>query len=318
MNRFKNILVVCNPESSHDAPIARALELARRNNARATVLAVTRETPGLLRYLLESAESRAALQAELVERDRQRVESHRDFLLANGIEADARVAIGVEFLEIIRTVIRDGHDLVMVHVDGGAGLRARLVTSTTMHLMRKCPCPVWVVKPVRRKKYARILAAVDVTEGLDGDLRQSLNDRILGLASDFARMDGSELHVVQAWSVYGEGYMEVRGNIDAHALERLRQQTRQLYLDRLTELLQPYDPQGETINRHLSRGEPAEIIIQLAHRLRVDLLIMGTVCRTGVAGFLIGNTAEKVLSEIKCSVLTLKPEGFQSPVTLDQ
>jgi nucleotide-binding universal stress UspA family protein len=43
---------------------------------------------------------------------------------------------------------------------------------------------------------------------------------------------------------------------------------------------------------------------------------MGTVCRTGVTGFLIGNTAEKVLNNVDCSVLTVKPEGFVTPVTL--
>ena len=50
----------------------------------------------------------------------------------------------------------------------------------------------------------------------------------------------------------------------------------------------------------------------------IDLLVMGTVCRTGIAGFLIGNTAEEVLNQVGCSVLTLKPEGFVTPVTLDE
>ena len=44
---------------------------------------------------------------------------------------------------------------------------------------------------------------------------------------------------------------------------------------------------------------------------------MGTVCRTGLAGFFIGNTAENVLNEVNCSVLTVKPEGFITPVTLE-
>ena len=50
---------------------------------------------------------------------------------------------------------------------------------------------------------------------------------------------------------------------------------------------------------------------------QIDLLVMGTVCRTGLAGFIIGNTAEEVLSALNCSVLTVKPEGFVSPVTLE-
>jgi len=49
----------------------------------------------------------------------------------------------------------------------------------------------------------------------------------------------------------------------------------------------------------------------------IDLLVMGTVCRTGIAGFFIGNTAEMILDEVDCSVLTLKPNGFVSPVEID-
>ncbi len=53
-----------------------------------------------------------------------------------------------------------------------------------------------------------------------------------------------------------------------------------------------------------------------ASRERIDLLVMGTVCRTGVPGFLIGNTAESVLQQVDCSVLAVKPEGFVTPVKL--
>lgn len=48
----------------------------------------------------------------------------------------------------------------------------------------------------------------------------------------------------------------------------------------------------------------------------VDLVIMGTLARSGVLGMLIGNTAEEVLDRIQCSVLALKPKGFVSPVRI--
>jgi len=41
---------------------------------------------------------------------------------------------------------------------------------------------------------------------------------------------------------------------------------------------------------------------------------MENVCRTGMAGFFIGSTAENVLQQVNCSMLTVKPEGFVSPV----
>lgn len=47
---------------------------------------------------------------------------------------------------------------------------------------------------------------------------------------------------------------------------------------------------------------------------RADLVVMGTVARTGVAGLIIGNTAEAILEQVNCSVLAIKPAGFKSPV----
>ncbi len=67
---------------------------------------------------------------------------------------------------------------------------------------------------------------------------------------------------------------------------------------------------------HLIEGEPSDSIPELVATKSIDLLVMGTVCRTGIPGFIIGNTAEEVLSQINCSVLTLKPEGFITPVEL--
>jgi nucleotide-binding universal stress UspA family protein len=65
------------------------------------------------------------------------------------------------------------------------------------------------------------------------------------------------------------------------------------------------------------KGEPGDLIPKLAARMEVELIVMGTVSRSGVAGFLIGNTAEMILRRVRCSVLTVKPDGFVTPVRLD-
>ena len=68
---------------------------------------------------------------------------------------------------------------------------------------------------------------------------------------------------------------------------------------------------------HLLKGDAGELIPDLAIQERADLVIMGTVGRTGIAGFFIGNTAEKVLDVVDCSVLTVKPDSFVTPVRLE-
>ena len=64
----------------------------------------------------------------------------------------------------------------------------------------------------------------------------------------------------------------------------------------------------------LRRGEHDDIIPEFVVAEGIDLVVMGTVAQSGIAGMLIGNTAERVLRKLPCSVLAVKPEGFTSPV----
>jgi nucleotide-binding universal stress UspA family protein len=65
------------------------------------------------------------------------------------------------------------------------------------------------------------------------------------------------------------------------------------------------------------RGEPEAVIPQFVVDEGIDLVVMGTVARRGIPGLLIGNTAERILRKLPCSVLAVKPDGFVSPVSLD-
>ncbi len=82
----------------------------------------------------------------------------------------------------------------------------------------------------------------------------------------------------------------------------------------LTEILQRHGVANAKL--HLVKGDPSDAVPKVVTKVQPDLLIMGTICRTGIPGFIIGNTAERVLSAVQCSVLVIKPEGFVSPVTL--
>jgi nucleotide-binding universal stress UspA family protein len=69
---------------------------------------------------------------------------------------------------------------------------------------------------------------------------------------------------------------------------------------------------------HLIKGFAGDVIPELVKEYQIDLVTMGTVGRTGIPGFLMGNTAETILNRINCSVLAIKPEGFVTPVTLEE
>jgi len=67
---------------------------------------------------------------------------------------------------------------------------------------------------------------------------------------------------------------------------------------------------------HLQKSSPRREISALAIKIKADLVVMGTVARTGISGFFMGNTAETIINQLDCSILAIKPQGLETPVTL--
>ncbi|MEM7584958.1 MAG: universal stress protein [Acidobacteriota bacterium] len=312
MQRFKNILAIYNRAVGDEATLRRATLLAKNNGARLTVAEVA-DLPDSLISATDAASRRLA-QTKLDER-----QEHLERLIVSiesqGVEVRAEVLVGTAFLEITRAVLRDHHDLVMMTAEEPKGLRNLLFGSTSMHLMRKCPSPVWVTKPGQSPRYARILAAVETFSS--GEPYDALNKLIMDLAVSLARLEEGELHVVHAWEMTPRDIETSRSEISPTILEQLVRRNREAHGDSVEALLSGYNLEGLKHEVHLQQGEARAVIPRVAMQLGVDVLVMGTVCRTGIPGFFIGNTAEDVLKQVDCSVLTVKPAGFVTPVTLE-
>ncbi len=232
---------------------------------------------------------------------------------ADGIEIKTRAVTGIPFIEVIQEVLQGGHDLVIKSAKGRGGLSSRLFGSTDLHLLRKCPCPVWIIKPSKRKHYARILAAVDPDPSEPANA--GLNKQILELASSLAAREHSELHILHTWFFsYESSLRSGRYKIPKAEVDRMVKGTRNQHKLWLDELLARHEFQEIAVKVHLLKGEPGDIIPAIAHKKRVELIVMGTVARTGIPGFIIGNTAEKALNAVNCSVLAVKPDSFVTPV----
>ena len=315
MKRFQHILYYTDASEGSRAALERAAELALRNRGRLTVLGVVQLPPDL--QLLAPALPAAELWDLALQDLRERLEQFVEPVRKKGLWLDTEVLIGTPFIEIIRHVLHHGHDLVMLNAEGGrGGLKGLFFGSTSLHLMRKCPCPVWVIKPGPHRRFKRILAAVN-PHPCDDD-HPGVSTQIMQLATSLARLEGSELRVVHAWDHPGEEVLRTHGRLPAAEVDQIVRDTGATHESWLNGLLAGYPLSGIPHSVHLLRGEPAEVIIELATKRRTDLIIMGTVAGTGIPGLFIGNTAETVLRQVNCSVLTVKPEGFVTPVRLDQ
>ena len=96
-------------------------------------------------------------------------------------------------------------------------------------------------------------------------------------------------------------------------LEPLHQQQVERAIDRLAQ-----SAQIPKTHRHLQLGHVAPELSALAKQLRAGVVVMGAVSRSGIQRLLVGNTAERVLDDMPCDVLVVKPAGFKSKVFLSK
>jgi universal stress protein E len=311
MQRFKRILFVADGAPGEEAALRRAIGLARDNGATLTVTEVVAAPPPRL-PLFSGEFTPKKLRSLLSEEGRASLERLTAALSGEEVKIKTRVLMGASFVAVVREVLNGKHDLVIKAAEEEQSASALLFGSTDLHLLRKCPCPVWILKSTRAKRYSRILAAVD--PGTDDKRARGLDRRILDLAVSLALLEDSELDIVHVWSLYAERALRSRNVLPQTEIDRLEAQTRDYHRDRLDALLAHYSLDEIKSQVHLIKGEPGAVIPHLAQERRIELIVMGTVARTGIPGVFIGNTAERVLSSVDCSVLAVKPKGFATPI----
>jgi len=310
MKRFKNIVYIANEPGIGSVAFQNALELAISNNAELTVLDV-------IEPMVWSAENQARFGMDLttILRDRRLDElsaltiphCNDNFLIKT------QVAVGTPFLEIIRATLRNRFDLVIKNAEKMPGQFSSTLGPNDQHLVRKCPCPVWIDREQTSHPYQKILAAVDPL----GDEDKGMSRMIMDLALSVEPTGESEVHVVHAWRVAGESSLSSgHGHIPGIHVDHLLAEQEHRHLEALASLVEEYGMRVSDPNVHFEKSDATALITRISRELPADLLVTGTVGRTGIPGFFIGNTAESLMHMLDISVLTVKPKGFVSPVTL--
>ena len=307
MERFRNILFASLGGKDDFAALDRANRLAIANNAKLTLVRVVEDPPLAISYFLSKKHL-----AEFTETTLSQAQSELEELVKktdSSLHVKTKVLIGKSFIELIRSVIENAHDLLVKAKHPSSTENS--LDSTDLHLLRKCPCPVWIIKPNQRKPFGKILIAVDPDPSDPARLR--LHADLLKLGTSLAQRENGKVEVVHAWDLDGESILRSpRFKLGDEKIEEIARGvhlTRQKWLD---DLLVPYLELG--LKGTLVKGPPGPTLVNIIEKKKPDIVVMGTVARSGLPGLFIGNTAEFVLSKISCSILTIKPKGFKSPI----
>lgn len=309
MREFKNIIVGVDlsqtdrfvsdelPPPSVEA-VERAIWLAKQNSARLTFFFALDISAAAQRMIEESDGGKETVLEEADQILQELVAKAN----AAGVNAEIQVKFGKSWYELIRLVLQNNHDLVVAGTRHQTAWQGYLLGSTGIKLLRKCPCPVWITQPQPEEEIKSILVAHDL---------HAVGDIAMDLACSMAELQGSQLHVVHSLDL-----PELNYGLPPDVAQKTSAEFQAKAEQHINSQLANYKF-AKTPQVHIVRDSPEFAILEQVQTYGVELLVMGTVARTGISGFVIGNTAERILPRISCSVLAVKPPEFVCPVSAE-
>ena len=326
MKRFRNLLVGIkfssdrSAETEHadaasaaidrltpscQAAVVQAIELARRSGAHVTLVSVA-ASPAVVDLPLKKQVDRD--QRELLREVRQQMERAVHFVREQGVSASMVIRVGVPWVEITQQILENRHDLVLIGKPHDPALVHLLGGQLGLRLLRKAPCPVWLAATACGK-VAKILCATDFSP---------VADACINLGNSLADYFGAELHVLHTVEYPLERSLWF-AHVPAEYRNEYRLQAFQQAQSHLADCERQFTQTGrKPIRTHLHSSSLTTAIMQTIAEESIDLLVMGTIARGGVGGFLLGNTAERLAGVIPCSLLSLKPVDFLCPIRLPE
>jgi universal stress protein E len=219
-----------------------------------------------------------------------------------GIDARAILVPGDGAFEIIRQVQREGHDLVVVGTHDTRGLQRLLLGGTARTEVHECPCPVWVSKSAAKITPRNILVASDLSP---------LSDEVVRIGLDLGGLADAHTHVLDVIEFPLDRFRSPPGDsLTRQYHTRVRDEAEHA-LHAQTKRSEGHEPRA-TVTIHVADGDgiPDHAIVKFIDDHDIDLLVLGTVARHGLSGFVLGNTAERLLPEVPCALLAIKPADF--------
>ena len=311
MSRYQNMLVAIDPQQDDQPALRRAVYLNQRIGGKIKAFLPIYDFSYEMTTLLSPDERSSMRQGVISQRTEWIREQARAYLDA-GVDIEIKVVWHNRPYEaIIQEVLTHGHDLVLKMAHQHDRLEAVIFTPTDWHLLRKCPCPVWMVKDQPWPEGGKAVVAVNLAS--EEPHHDELNQKLIRETTLLAEMvNHTEVHLVGAYPITPINIAIELPDFDPSVYnDAIRGQ----HLVAMKALRQKFAIREELT--HVAKGLPEEVIPDIAGQLSAGIVVLGTIGRTGLSAAFLGNTAEQVIDHLRCDLLAIKPDDFNSPVTLD-
>ena len=287
----KLLIIADQKGGGHATP--RGLELAHRLGYDVDVAAFIYAP---LKRLKMKVPEQASIKKRLLEDREQEVQKRIDKNVKAGQNARLKVLWEKNIDSWVNRQCASGkYDMV---VKTGSNTDSLVHTSTDWQLLRECPTAVLLVAAKKWHRTRPVLVTLDLSSKVS--TKRKLNDKVLGYGKALAQALGVELEIITAIEI--PTLLSDLDLVDPLAYVRDAMTDIQPQIDKLAAA---HDIPASAF--HCKRGPVEKVITSRAAKVRAQIVVMGTVARSGVTARLLGNTAEKVLRHLKTDVLAIKP-----------
>ncbi|QTL34547.1 universal stress protein UspE [Pseudoalteromonas viridis] len=305
MEQIKRILTVIDPTKQQQNSLDRSISLAQKTGAKITAFLSIYDFSYEMTTMLSREEREAMREAVIKDREAWISELTSGY---QNIDIETKVVWHNRPYEaIIKTVLEHEFDLVIKATHQHDTLKSVIFTPTDWHLIRKCPAPVLLVKDQAWPEKGEILAAVNAVS--DDEQHQALNNRIIKDAQFLCELANASLSLV---NTYPATPVNIAIEIPEFNPSQYNEAVKKHHEDETWALAQRFGLSDSQCV--IKEGLPEDVIPHIAKQKNAELVVIGTVGRTGLSAALVGNTAEHVIDSLDCDVLALKPDGYKSPL----
>ena len=127
-------------------------------------------------------------------------------------------------------------------------------------------------------------------------------------ACELATKYDAELHLLHTLEIHPVSTPDFGMGL---ALPRYAEESKAAAENALNSLLDANWSKGRKVVQAIVEGSPVKEIVSYARTQNIDLIVISTHGRTGLAHVLMGSVAENVVRTAPCPVLTVRPAGHQ-------
>ena len=200
---------------------------------------------------------------------------------------------GTPYAEILKRAETWKSDLIVVGSHGTTSGAGVLLGSVTNKVIRYAHSAVLIAR--KPKARGQIIAGTDFSDPALPAIETAISE---------ARRTNAQLTILHSldpyWTMTSVGAI---GGAPYVLGEQIYQDMQKYANERLVDILNKFGMKAEL---SVTRGNAARALVSAAANTTAELLVVGTVGRTGLTRLLLGSVAEAVVSHAPCSVLVVR------------